>query len=80
MRAAYTGGYVVSFSELQNCLTCGETIQTAIANAEGAKREWIRAAIKINVEIPELLSNNVSYSSHTLLYAVNIISVVLMCG
>ena len=52
------GGYVVSFPELRGCLTCGETLQEAIANAEDAKREWIRSAIESNTDIPEPLSDN----------------------
>ena len=52
------GGYVVSFPELQGCLTCGESLQEAIENANDAKREWLKAAIESNVEIPEPLSDN----------------------
>lgn len=37
------GGYVVSFPELPGCITCGETLESAVANAEDAKREWITA-------------------------------------
>ncbi len=40
------GGYVVSFPELPGCITCGETIESAVANAEDAKREWITAALE----------------------------------
>ena len=40
------GGYVVSFPELPGCLTCGETVESALANAEDAKREWIAAALE----------------------------------
>ena len=41
------GGYVVSFPELPGCITCGETVESAVANAEDAKREWITAAWKM---------------------------------
>ncbi|MBQ4342270.1 MAG: type II toxin-antitoxin system HicB family antitoxin [Erysipelotrichaceae bacterium] len=34
------GGYVISFPELPGCLTCGETIEQALKNAEDAKQEW----------------------------------------
>ena len=37
------GGYVISFPELPGCLTCGETIEQALKNAEDAKREWFIA-------------------------------------
>lgn len=32
------GGYVVFFPELPGCITCGETIESAVKNAEDAKR------------------------------------------
>ena len=35
------GGYVVSYPELPGCLTCGETIESAVANAIDAKKEGI---------------------------------------
>lgn len=47
------GGYVVSFPELAGCVTCGETIDSAVANAEDAKREWLAAAMESGVEIAE---------------------------
>lgn len=40
------GGYVVSFPDLPGCITCGETIETAVANAEDARRVWLTAAIE----------------------------------
>lgn len=47
------GGYVVSFPELKGCLTSGETIEAAVANAEEAKREWLTAAMEDGYPIPE---------------------------
>ena len=47
------GGYVVSFPELKGCLTCGETIEAAIANANEAKREWLAAALEDGYLIPD---------------------------
>ena len=32
------GGFVVSFPELPGCITCGETVERAIANAQDAKK------------------------------------------
>ena len=32
------GGFVVSFPELPGCITCGETLETAVANAQDAKK------------------------------------------
>lgn len=41
---AEEGGYVVSFPDLPGCLTCGETMEEALAMAEDAKRTWFAAA------------------------------------
>lgn len=46
-------GFVVSFPELPGCITCGETIESAIVNAEDAKKEWLEAAIENGTEINE---------------------------
>ncbi|MGN0728021.1 type II toxin-antitoxin system HicB family antitoxin [Treponema sp.] len=46
-------GYVASYPELPGCITCGETITSAVANAEEAKKEWLLAAIEENTEIAE---------------------------
>lgn len=47
------GGYVASYPELRGCLTVGDTAESAAANAEDAKREWLAAAIEDGYEIPE---------------------------
>lgn len=47
------GGFVVSFPDLPGCITCGETIETAIANAHDAKREWLKAALEDGIAIYE---------------------------
>ena len=47
------GGYVVSYPDLPGCITCGETIETAIANANDAKKAWIEAALESGIEIQE---------------------------
>ena len=47
------GGYVVSFPELPGCITCGETVESAVANAEDAKREWITSALEDGITIRE---------------------------
>jgi len=49
----YEGGYVVSFPELPGCITCGETIESALANAVDAKREWLIATMENGMEINE---------------------------
>ena len=46
------GGYVVSYPELPGCLTCGETIESAVANAIDAKKAWLEAALEEGIAIP----------------------------
>lgn len=47
------GGYAVSYPDLPGCLTCAETLETALANAEDAKRAWIHAMIQDRRPVPE---------------------------
>lgn len=47
------GGFVVTFPDLPGCITCGETIETAIANAMDAKKTWLEAALEEGLEIRE---------------------------
>jgi predicted RNase H-like HicB family nuclease len=52
-------GFVVSYPDLPGCITCGETIETAIENAADAKRAWIEAALEegIEIQVPERLED-----------------------
>lgn len=47
------GGFVVTYPDLPGCITCGETIESAVRNAYDAKREWLIAAIEYGIEIHE---------------------------
>lgn len=47
------GGFVVSYPDLPGCITCGETVESAITNAHDAKRAWLEAAIEDGIEIFE---------------------------
>ncbi len=47
------GGYVVAYPDLPGCITSGNTIEVAVANAEDAKKAWLEAAIEAGVEIYE---------------------------
>lgn len=47
------GGFVASYPDLPGCITCGETIENAAANAVDAKRAWIEAALEDGIEINE---------------------------
>lgn len=46
------GGYVAYFPELPGCITMGDTIQEAAANAIDAKRVWLQAALEEQIDIP----------------------------
>ena len=48
------GGFVVSYPDLPECITCGETVESAVANALDAKRE----GISMNQYCVYLLSKN----------------------
>ena len=47
------GGFVASFPDLPGCVTCGETASSAVENAMDAKKAWLEAAMKENINIPE---------------------------
>lgn len=47
------GGFVASYPELAGCISCGDTMESAIANLLDAKKAWLEAAIEDGVEIPE---------------------------
>ena len=47
------GGFVVSFPDLPGCISCGETLQTAVANAADAKKVWLEAALEEGIAIRE---------------------------
>ena len=47
------GGFVILFPELPGCITCGENIKSAIANAMDAKQAWLEAAVESGIDIQE---------------------------
>lgn len=47
------GGYGARYPELSGCISCGETLETAIANLEDAKKAWLMAALEDGVNIPD---------------------------
>lgn len=47
------GGFVVSFPDLPGCLTCGETLEEAVKNAEDAKKVWFEASLEEGNKIAE---------------------------
>lgn len=47
------GGFIVTYPDLPGCISCGETIESAVANAIDAKEVWLEAAIEEGIEIDE---------------------------
>ena len=47
------GGYTVRYPDLPGCLTCADTLEEAVRNAEDARRAWFAAAMEEGSEIPE---------------------------
>ena len=47
------GGFVVSFPDLPGCITCGETVESAVSNAMDAKKAWLEAALEEGIDIHE---------------------------
>ena len=47
------GGFVVSYPDLPGCITCGATVEIAVANALDAKKAWLEAALEDGIEIHE---------------------------
>lgn len=45
------GGFVVFYPDLPGCISCGETIERAVANVMDAKKAWLEAAIEEGIEI-----------------------------
>ena len=47
------GGFVVSYPDLPGCITVGDTIELAVANALDAKKAWLEAALEEGIAIRE---------------------------
>jgi len=45
------GGFVASYPDLPGCISCGETVESAVANARDAKKAWLEAALADGVAI-----------------------------
>lgn len=45
------GGYAVAFPDLPGCITCGDSLQSAVKNATDAKKAWLEAAMDEGIEI-----------------------------
>ena len=48
------GGFVVSYPDFPGCITCGETVESAISNALDEKKHGLKLHQKKGLEIHEL--------------------------
>ena len=51
------GGFVASYPDLPGCISCGETVEAAAANAQDAKRAWLEAAMEDGIREPDSLDD-----------------------
>ena len=58
------GGFGARFPELPGCVTCADTIEDVVKNAEEAKRIWLETAIEDGADIyePGIDSHLLDYS------------------
>ena len=42
------GGFVAFYPDLPGCITCGETVESAVANAVDAKKAWLEEYFQNN--------------------------------
>ncbi len=47
------GGFIASYPDLPGCITCSHSIESVLANAIDAKKEWLIAALEDDMTIPE---------------------------
>ena len=47
------GGYAARYPELPGCITCADTKDKLVANAEDAKRAWLESALEEGLAIAE---------------------------
>ena len=47
------GGYAAYFPDLPGCITCADTMEELMINAEDAKRVWLEATLEDGLEISE---------------------------
>lgn len=52
---------MVSYLDIPGCITCGETIETAVVNTMDAKKAWIEVALVEGIEINDPNNLNLEY-------------------
>lgn len=53
IQKAEDGTWFISYPDLKGCMSCGNTIEEAVAMGEDAKKCWIESAFEDNEDIPE---------------------------
>lgn len=56
------GGYIIYYTDLQGCISDGETIEETISNGEDARKAWMNTAYEKKIKIPEPNTSNHKYS------------------
>jgi len=56
------GGFLISYPDLEGCISDGDTIEEAIEMGNDAKQSWISARLEEGFVIPEPEANNLRYS------------------
>ena len=51
------GGFLISYPDLEGCISDGDTIEEALQMGADAKRSWIEARLKRGLDVPELSSD-----------------------
>ena len=54
------GGYTAWYPDLPGCLTCSDSMDGIIKNAQDAKRVWLEAALEDGMDIPEPYNEDLS--------------------
>ena len=52
------GGYAARYPELPGCVTCADTLDAVVANAQDAKKAWLEAALDEGLSIQEPASDD----------------------
>ena len=47
------GGYTARYPDLPGCITCADTLEILMRNAEDAKKNWLEVALEDGVDIAE---------------------------
>ena len=54
------GGYAARYPDLPGCITCADTMDVLMKNAEDAKKIWLESALEDRIKINEPTGKNIS--------------------